>query len=180
MEVYGSKPFNVVHNYLEWDRGQIVGEPDVIPPTRQNFLAQIIKDLKLVVDMHQYLPFVRKGTITLSIIDPGIKQGTFIIKENEFGQREVYYVDSVSYSYGIENENNNESTTLQVSRGMVEEYIEGRMIDGVKYSYFDIINLEGPDTENLTGIPAIPWKVRPEVFNYFLRKQQFHETEELI
>ena len=180
VEVYGSKPFNVVHNYLEWDHGQTPGNTETIPPIRQDFLARIINDLKLVIEMHQYLPFVRKGTITLSIIDPGIKQGTFIIKENEFGQREVYYVNSVSYSYGIENANTNESTTITVSRGMVEEYIEGRMIDGVKYSYFDIINLEGPDTENLTGIPAIPWKVRPEVFNYFLRKQQFHETEELI
>ena len=171
VEVYGSKPFNVVHNYLEWDYGQI--NTGTIRATRQDFLSLIIEDLRLVIEMHQYLPFVRKGTITLSIIDPGIKQGTFIIKLNEFGQREVYYVDAVSYSYGIENENTNESTTITVSRGMVEEYIEGRMIDGVKYSYFDIINLEGPEIS--TGIPEISWKVRPEVFEFFLKKQQFHE-----
>ena len=162
---WGSKPYDKVHNYLEL-RGDdsIDQESDT-----RNYFTEGIADLAKVIEMYQYLPFVRKGSITLSLIDTGIRKGSFVSILNEFKQRELFYVDGVTWQYD-ENEEVEERTVIQVSRGMVIDYIDGMTVDGQLMSYFNIIDLSGviPD-----GTADIPWQVNKPVFDFFYYRRQF-------
>ncbi len=54
--------------------------------------------------------------------DRRIKRGTFVRFKST---NEIFYVDSVSHSYSINSTTIDRTTTLTVSRGMVERFIEG-------------------------------------------------------
>lgn len=141
-KIFGNRRYSEVDNYLSLPQMGVVSEDD------NSYTRSLINDLKYVIDIHSYLPFTRKGSITLVGGDRRIKKGIFIrIKPTN----EVFYVDSVSHSLSFGNKSVDRSTTIQVSRGMIENYIfgdygydnEGRIIekDGVKtkFCYFDIV-----------------------------------------
>lgn len=114
---------------------------------RATYRGALLNDLKFVIDTNMYLPFTRKGTITLVKGDRRIKKGMFI---RITPMNEIFYVDSVSNYIAFNNEAIYRSTTLHVSRGMIEDYIHGANgyeEDGIlirekdlptKFSYFDI------------------------------------------
>ena len=143
-QYYGNKRLIVPDNYLSINTiSAIESEKDL-----NNYRLFLLNDLKYIIDSNSYLPFTRKGTIVIPKGDRRIKRGTFI---RVSPTNEIFYVDSVSHSLNFSSKKVDRSTTLQVSRGMLEEYIfgqigyddDGRILsDGFKpkkFSYFDII-----------------------------------------
>lgn len=143
-QYYGNKRLVVQDNYLAINAvSSIESEQDL-----NNYRSFLFQDLKYLIDSNSYLPFTRRGTIVIPKGDRRIKKGTFI---RVTPTNEIFYVDSVSHSLSFTSKKVDRSTTLQVSRGMLEEYIfgqigyddDGRIFsDGFKpkkFSYFDII-----------------------------------------
>lgn len=130
VEIFGSKPLQVTSNYLAYTLDLENEKLSIAKSTQE----QALKDLIYIIESHVHLPFTREGTLKL-IGDRRLKRGEYIyyIPTNE-----LFYIESVAHSYNSGGEIEN-ITTLQVSRGMVIDYILGK--DGI--SYFDIVDLTG-------------------------------------
>lgn len=178
-DIWGTRRLSVVSNYIPYN-GLI---SDKSSENNAFFIEQVSEDLKFLVDCHCYIPFTRKGTIVLEG-DRRIKRGTFV-RFNE----EIFYVDAINQSYSISN-NVQRTTTLTVSRGMIEKYIKGVQVnfDGSiqRVSYFNIINTElikqfivnsvlGNDTQNSKVEIQRNFAVNQNIFNFFLQKRQLIE-----
>mgnify|MGYP000926099721 FL=1 len=85
-----------------------------------NLSKKLLNDLLFVVETSAYLPFTRKGTITING-DRRIKVGTFVFLAVT---GEIFYVKSVSNSISFTNGNIERTTTIEVERGMLREYID--------------------------------------------------------
>lgn len=169
-EVWGNKALQIEYNYLPGDF--------VLDSKYQSNLdyaeAQIFYDLQYLIQSHQYLPFTRRGTITL-IGNRLIKRGLFIHYKPT---QEIFHVDSVSHTRSITGGIINRNTVLQVSRGMREKYIKGRRVgfeSGEKtVSYFSIINTDIDNTASINRNEFFKnWKVDRDVFNFFLQRRQW-------
>lgn len=179
-EIYGSKALDISSNYIPFfplkDKEERLNTA--------NFIKQAILDLKYMIDTNAYLPFTKQGTITLSKTDRRIKRGMFIRK---LSSNEVFYVEGVTHTASISNSVNS-STVLNVSRGMVHDFIEGVLINGQLYSYFNIINTEiPPNVFNNQELGYVDfnkavtgnWKVNRQVFNFFIKNMQFTDPSNL-
>jgi hypothetical protein len=125
-EIWGAKPRQEMTNYIEFANA-----------TEDKIVEQkAIDDLKFMILTSSYLPFTRKGTITING-DRRFRVG-MRIKYNPTG--EVFYVDSVSQSFTVSEGGPERLTTLQVSRGMVEEYCLTDINDSTSKNYFNLIN----------------------------------------
>lgn len=132
-DIWGSKPFQQVHNYLPFELLQS-NEEDAC-------YKQCTNDLKFVIESNQYTPFTRKGTITISG-DRRIKIGNFI---RYLPTSEIFYVEHVQQNFAINGNSIERTTTIQVTRGMVESLIYGVHLsaeDGsTKFvSYFNLVD----------------------------------------
>lgn len=130
---FGEKPLEVVCNYISSFYPSGVKENNLL----NEMITQVAYDLKYIVETNCYLPFTREGQIVLAGGDRRIKRGHWYYYELT---NEIFYVDSVinTYSQGGKIER---KTILNVSRGMVKDFILGRNIEGIgKVSYFNIIN----------------------------------------
>jgi len=160
-DVWGERPLEQVSNYLEFN--SIIGnKKDLLV---FDLVKQSINDLKFMVDTNAYLPFTRTGTMLLNG-DRRIKRGMVVYKKST---DEVFYVDSVSHSYSINNGVTDRTTTINVSRGMVKEYFP---------LYFKIVNTPVEDIQQGSYIDQVrnlykEWQTNKFVFNFFLTKQQF-------
>lgn len=178
VEIYGAKPYDIVSNYVPYE--PIVGAQQ--KASLNTLEKQVFYDLKYIIDSHIYLPFTRKGTITING-DRRIKRGTVIRHK---GTGEIFYVDATSNSYAISDQVIDRTTTLTVSRGMVEDYIRGKnvLIDGeqVFVSYFDIMKTdlreeffiirdEKATTVNTNVLKD--WGIDKRILNFFLARKQF-------
>jgi hypothetical protein len=120
INIWGNKGKRIESNYIS--RLAIGGEHE---KTDGNlFQKAVIEDLKYLVDIYAPLPFTRQGTITINR-DRRIKRGTFIRFKPT---KEIFYVDSVTHDYRAGKSSVDATTTLTVSRGMVEDYIEGKFV----------------------------------------------------
>jgi len=136
-EIWGSKSMDIVHNYspyLPYDK-TASKETSILE-------RQVYEDMKFLVDSNAYLPFTRKGTLVVNG-DRRLKIGN-LVRYKETG--EIFKIESVQQSFSISDTSIDRTTTIQVSRGMVEKFIYGVDIslNGVitRVSYFDIINTE--------------------------------------
>lgn len=110
-----------------------------------NYRSALLNDLKFIVDTNIYLPFTRKGTIVLTKGDRRIRRGTFI---RIVPFKEICYVDAVSNDIRFTAGEISRTTTVQVSRCMIENYIkgdvgynhDGSLIPDKKFSYFNIVD----------------------------------------
>lgn len=130
----------------------------------------LINDLLFTVETTMYLPFTRKGTITMNG-DRRIKPGTFI----HFAPTdELFYVTAVSNSIQFSNNNVDRVTTLTVERGMRMDCIRAK---SGGYSYFDLVDIEGLRGAMYKGIAnqdsSVPNKatVNSGAFNFFLERK---------
>lgn len=153
-----------------------------------NTLSQaLVNDLLFVIETSAYLPFTRKGTITING-DRRIKVGTFIFLE---ATNELFYVTAVTNTATFGNEAVDRTTIVTVERGMLVNLIDG------ENSYFNIVNLEGLKKEiaergrsNNTGVQVrsltssenntvTSFKngngLNISVFRYFVNRQKFQE-----
>ncbi len=134
VDIWGSKPLMIESNYLE---GSTYG--DAFQNGNINYLVrQGLRDTAYVIESHQYLPFTRKGTITLNG-DRRIKKN-FCIRHK--GTGEIFYVKEVQHNASISTESIDRTTTITVERGMVEKYIKPKKVPGIEIpvSYFNIID----------------------------------------
>lgn len=166
-EIWGSKPFHVQHNYI-YEINRFTQDTG----TTELYL-RCLRDLKDIIEMNAYLPFSRRGTITLRG-NRSIKKGfkVFLKQTNEY-----YYVDSVTNSYSVDRSGMKERLTiLNVSRGLVADYI-----DNPEHSYFSLVDFEFDETVIRKGGTVndiySPWVKKADVnksnFNFFMRKKQF-------
>lgn len=155
------------------------------------YLKALLPDYKYIIESNQYLPFTRTGQITING-DRRIKRGSFV-KLNK--TNELFYVTQVSHSLSIEKNVIDRTTTITVERGMVYDYIKGKLADyEIKdqiytefISYFDIIDTEliyrnlienvstndGAKGSRTSENISTNFGVNEDVFNFFLNRKQF-------
>ena len=140
--------------------------------SENNVKRQLVSDMIYLVESHQYLPFSRRGVITIHG-DRRIKIGTFIYYELT---GEVYYVTSVSNSYtkgnGLER-----VTVLNVERGLVADYIDlyFRIIDmeDVKRSVMDDVDEDTfADISSINNFLIDHVRVDRRIFEFLVKRGQ--------
>lgn len=134
-QIWGSKPFQQSHPYIPY-----VPMNDT-EKGRGLYERQAIEDLKYVIESSQYLPFTKKGTLVVNR-DRRIKIGN-IIRYKSTG--EIFFVDAVQQSFQISDQGIDATTTIEVSRGMIEQLIYGVNAQSESgenrfVSYFNIID----------------------------------------
>jgi len=160
MDIWGMKVLEVTSNFIDFDHS-------TSSQTDQNFdlmYPQALEDMDWLMETHAYLPFTRTGTITIKS-DRRIKRGMNI---RFYGTGEIFYVDSVTQSR-VCGEQVDGYTVLNVSRGMVEEYLD---------SYFKIIKLRKYSSDpnmRKSNKPSTGdiWTVDKNIFDFFVERRQF-------
>jgi D-alanyl-D-alanine carboxypeptidase len=145
-DIWGSKPLQLQHNYL----------PTIYSDTDKNSLdiiqKQAIEDLRYIIESNAYLPFTRKGIIKTNG-DRRYKVGN-LVRFKPTG--EIFHIDHVKQDYVIHDGTIDRTSTIVVSRGMVEQLIYGipdRSVEGDNnyISYFNIVNTKPVyDYSNIT------------------------------
>jgi len=156
------------------------------------FRSAIVNDFAYIIETNMYLPFTRRGSITIEGGDRRIKRGTWVLFEPT---DELFYVDSVNNTMNTSMTDLQRQTRLNVSRGMKMDYInpkpketdnpENRWLKAgekeiaTKPSYFDIINT---DIISKTLKNAFSGKqinkdqteliLDEDIFNFFLQRKQ--------
>lgn len=135
-EIWGSKPMQLTHNYMP--RLPLNPQESTLDISEK----QAFEDYRYMIESNAYLPFTRKGSITLNG-DRRLKLGN-IVRYKSTG--EIFFIDHVQQQFSINDSTIDRTTTIQVSRGMREVLIEGVLAPekgGEKqniFSYFNIIN----------------------------------------
>lgn len=171
VNIWGSRQMQVNSNYT------VVGDDGKIGTIESK--DQIISDILYVIESTAYLPFTRKGTITLNKGDRRIKPGSWI-RYKKTG--ELFYVEGVMNQVQVGMTSVTRRTTLTVSRGMVEDFVVGKTIRGTLMSYFNLIDLENIKNslrQFMTAEKAVTKEilVNKEVFEFFLSREQFFDKE---
>ena len=176
VDIWGSKPYQKETNYAPF-----VSKKDIDAKINTD-LKQAVLDLKYMIEINAYLPFTRKGTITING-DRTIKKGQ-AIRFTQTG--EIFHVDGISHTY-MKGQGVDRTTTLQVSRGMIEKYMTPKDVDGIEgVSYFNIVNTDfsesdikeydesgNPENSDLQFKITRDWKVNPKIFEFFFKGKQF-------
>lgn len=161
IEVWGSRRLSVISPYT------VIGSD--IADTKSE-IQQSIQDLVWLVQSNFYLPFTRRGTITLKVPDRRIKKGQWI-RYKRTG--EIFYVEGVQQSVAVSAAGFQRTTVLQVSRGLIEKYVKDD-----KNGYFNIIDFDAleksleaysKDNKNSTSTTPI---INKKLFNFFLHRRQ--------
>lgn len=170
--VWGSKPLTIQSNYYNYIfSGKFNNKEDKNKQVNSDNIAKnAYSDFRYLIESNAYSPFTRKGTITLANGDRRIKRGMLIY----YTTGEVFYVDSVTNTYEIRMGEVTRNTVLSVSHGMYPEYIDGKIIDGKKYSYFNLIDFGKESYVNFSKLRSniSKWKVNVETFGFFMRREQ--------
>jgi hypothetical protein len=146
-----------------------------------NTMSQaLLNDLLYVVETTCYLPFTRKGTITING-DRRIKVGTFVILEST---QELFYVTAVNNTITFTNDVIDRVTVLTVERGMLLEFIPSSA-SGMGITYFDVVNIEGiradiqkrdpKHKDDVIAPSSTKFGVNSEIFEFFLKRDMFKD-----
>jgi hypothetical protein len=167
VDIWGSRPYNKTTTYKPFTSKSETGSKVNID------IRQAILDLQYMIEINAYLPFARKGSITING-DRRFKKKT-AIRLVQTG--EIYHINSLSNSY-TKNQGIDRTTTLNVDHGLVEKYMRPSSPEDI--SYFNIVDTsfeEKMKQDNESGTLSTDiikdWKVRPEVFDFFIKRKQF-------
>jgi hypothetical protein len=177
-DLFGSRPLDLSTNYIPF----VPFKNGSNDQSHAYMLEQGILDLQYMIESNAYLPFVRRGTITIANGNRRIKRGTLvrIVSTGEIG-----FVESVSHEASFNLNSITRTTTIHIDRVMVEKYITGVNIitptNGlINFSYFNLIDTpvdKNLFTDNFTVKSGIEmtskWKTNVDVFNFFLKGKQF-------
>ena len=178
IDIWGSKPYFKETNYSIYESG---GDTDSkVTPN----LKQAIFDLRYTVEINAYNPFVRQGTITI-IGDRTFKKKTALYYKPT---NEVFHIDAVQNNY-VNSSGVDRTTTLQVSRGMVRDYMKTDKVkdengdlyrDPDSISYFNLVNTNIKDSDlrrvsqsDFATKITQNWGVNKNVLDFFLARKQF-------
>ena len=167
VDIWGSRPYNKTTTYKPFtSKSETESKVNVD-------IRQAIRDLQYMIDINAYLPFARKGSITING-DRRFKKKT-AIRLVQTG--EIYHIDSLSNSY-VKSGGVDRTTTLNVDHGLVEKYMKPSSLED--FSYFNIVdtyfdeNIKQNSEDGTIATDVIKsWKVRPEIFNFFIQRKQF-------
>lgn len=194
-EAFGNKKLVVPNNYIS--KEALDGNQATLHTN--TFIRKMLNDYIYMIESNIYLPFTRKGSITLNG-DRRIKVGTFV-KLNK--TNELFYVTSVNQS-GAYGSQIDRTTTIQVERGMIFQYIKGVGSTSIerqdtrsttelsinvnsykaKINYFNILNSEliketilFPIEQAGRGLSVIEkekatFGLNEGIFNFFLNRNQ--------
>lgn len=183
VKVYGNKKQQIQDMYLSLSALDGAGGTGQL----NSMAAAMLNDLLFVIETSIYLPFTRRGTITING-DRRIKTGTFVLNE---ASNELFYVTGVTQNMVFSNNGMNRTTTLQVERGMFFPILSGNDNEG-KYnlsaggenaSYFKIAELKkikedivkaeqaaGKDDNRVSGGGT---SINKAQFEYFLNRKMY-------
>ena len=146
------------------------------------FRQSLANDFKFLVESNAILPFTRKGNISIVGGDRRIKKGMWVLFEPT---NEICYVKSVTNSVQVSDNLLNRTTSLQVERCMLKQYVAGgsgkfNATNGKENNYFDIINMDvlleslnahliGDNQKPASNVKL----VNTELFDFFSKKQQW-------
>ena len=174
-DTFGNKRYYVKDTYI--DRISAFGQDGDIK--FNSFIEGMLNDYKFLIETNAYLPFTRRGTITLNG-DRRIKKGSFVINE---ATNELFYVEGVSNSFSVTSRDIDRTTTLTVSRGMKMNVLNKSIVTETNYSYFDIVDadlitstiLKKLNNEEVRAKKNTQTKfgVNEDAFNYFLNREHF-------
>lgn len=144
-DIWGSRPYEVHSNYLFISNKDTKKEASAME-------EQAIEDLRFMIESTAYLPFSRRGTIKVNG-DRRIKVGNFIRYKST---GEIFKVDAVRNDFSIDESSIDRTTTVEVSRGLVEQ-----LVYGIRYrdqssgeetliSYFNIVDLDQDSYKDVT------------------------------
>lgn len=115
VKIWGNKLYSGVSNYIDYNTySKTLSSGEKSPK------YTFIEDLIWLIKTTAYKPFTRKGTITIRG-DRRIKRGSWIWYKKT---NEIFYVDSVGNMAQIQESGVERVTTLNVSRGMIRDYIK--------------------------------------------------------
>lgn len=165
-DIFGDKPMQVVNPYVKYEMAEANDKKSIL--LNKNQLIAHINDYKFLIETHAYLPFTRKGVITVTG-NRTYKRGTWFYNE---GTDEMYYIDAVSHRQAYSSGGTEYATTLTVSRGMVRSILD---------KYFSIINMPiqdftGNNIQAYLESTIISWLVNVDVFNYFISRKQWNKV----
>ena len=178
--IYGSRSLQIQSQYASFKGlgtrdNQKNGIKDEASDKR---CRSILDDLKYLIESNAYNPFVRQGTLTI-IGTRRIRRGMFIEVCIESGVPEIFYVEGVSHNYGIQGNTISDTTTLQLSHGMVKKFVKNSNKQLGEISYFDLIEFKDYE-KNRNNLSISNWRdvishwcVNKNVFKFFLQKKQF-------
>ena len=169
-DIWGSRPMQIAHNYMP--RLPLNASKTLLDVSEK----QAFEDMRYIIESNAYLPFTRKGSITING-DRRMKIGN-IVRYKATG--EIFFIDHVQQLYSVSEGSIDRTTTLEVSRGMVESLILDAPVEGAKvpFSYFDIINTtlkieEAQQQSDVTRAQVFSnFRVFKECFNFFIRRGQ--------
>ena len=171
-DIWGSKPLAVESNYFTWlASGKYNSDKQTNQVNDDNIIRNAFADLKYLIECNAYAPFTRRGTITING-DRRYKKGMLL----QHVTGEIFYIDGVTNDYNVTGKSVSRKTTLTVSRGMYPEFVSGvEDVNKNNISYFNIIDF-GQNKDKITSDNwqevMSKWKVDPNVFAYFMRKEQ--------
>lgn len=164
-EVWGSRQLSVTSNYLPIE---LYNQDKSTGSDIKYINNQVFNDMKFLVESNSYLPFARQGLITING-NRTIKRGMMIRYKPT---NEIFYVENVNNQRALSGKNNQRTTAITVTRGLVEDYIRGVEIGDDNISYFNIVKTEVPaDATDSSFIRD--WKVNKNVFDFFLQRRQW-------
>lgn len=137
-----------------------------------SLFTTLAADYIYAIESTAYLPFTRKGTITING-DRRIRVGTFV---RLAATNEIFYVTNVQQSISFGESSLERQTVLTVERGMVVDYITNE-----KYNYFNIVNIDelkdALQKALSSGVANTEFNTtltrEGDVFNFFLGRRQF-------
>lgn len=159
-KIWGSKPLEIISNYINFygikDKDFTVNEDELE--------IQAMQDLAYIIESNAYMPFTRKGSITINK-DRRVRRG-INIRNKLTG--ELFHVDSFTHSESVGMNQIESTTTINVSRGMVERYANPKY--SPHFNYFNIIDLR----KDINGVTKDNnFTVRRDVLEFFLNRRQF-------
>ena len=186
--VFGNKRLITPNNYISSE----AMDGNKYNEKHNTFIRKMLNDYLFLIESNIYLPFTRKGNITING-DRRVKVGSFI-KLNK--TNELLYVTGVS-QYGSYGQQIDRTTTIQVERGMVFDYVLGNGVtetegfattdtvfaEASRISYFNILNselirktmlhkIEETGGAKIVEKDSASFGLNESIFNFFLNRNQ--------
>lgn len=128
-EVWGSKPYSQVSNYINFVKNQ----------DGPIMYEKAMQDLRYMVESNIHLPFTREGSITVRGA-ANYRRGQRVFYKPT---QEVFYIDGVNNRWVITEGGEEFITTLKVSRGMERRHLVTPK-DKTTKSYWNLILFDDP------------------------------------
>lgn len=147
VKIWGNKLFSATSSYIDFNTYSKTLEKNEKSPK-----YTFIDDLIWLVKTTAYKPFTRKGTINLRG-DRRIKRGNWIWYKKT---NELFYVEAVGNMASINDSSVERTTTLNVSRGMVRDFIKSNQNDDISMTtenagFFSTIKEKEDNLWNVTS-----------------------------